>query len=125
MQRPPEQRTLFYIEAMSAKQGFTALNEQLQTDKDVLGIFLSGSRGKGFHTASSDYDVYIVVQDAAVNRAKLRYSFRYSTDIDCTVISLTDFRAYAEWGVVAVTGTAMRSRTSRFCSSAPVGRSKS
>ncbi len=80
------------------KQTFTALSERLYADEDVLGVFLSGSRGKGFHTDLSDYDVYIVVQDAAVNRAKQRYPFRYSVDIDYIVVSLTEFRAYAEWG---------------------------
>lgn len=76
---------------------FTALREQLYADEDVLGVFLSGSRGKGFYTASSDYDVYIVTRDDAVNRAKQRYPFRYGADIDCIVVSLTEFRAYAEW----------------------------
>ena len=81
-----------------SEQPFAALLDQLRADQDVVGAFLSGSRGKAFHTASSDYDVYVVVQDAAAERTKLRYSFRYSAAIDCIVISLSEFRDYAEWG---------------------------
>ncbi len=81
----------------TAAQTFAALLDQLRADQAVLGAFLSGSRGKAFHTVSADYDVYVVVQDAA-ERSKLRYPFRYSAAIDCIVVSLTEFRDYAEWG---------------------------
>ncbi len=73
-----------------------ALFDHLRTDPDVLGVFLSGSRGKGFHTDTSDYDVYVVVTDEGLESARQRYPFRYNPDIDCIVMSLTDFRAYAE-----------------------------
>lgn len=62
-------------------QAFMALSERLQADEDVIGAFLSGSRSKGFHGASSDYDVYIVVQGDTAERAKRRYPFRYSVDL--------------------------------------------
>lgn len=79
-------------------QEAAGLFDQLRADPDVLGVFLSGSRGKGFHTASSDYDVYIVVQDEGLVGAKRRYPFRYRPNIDCIITSLTDFRTYAEPG---------------------------
>ncbi len=82
---------------MSSDQA-EALFDRLRTDPDVLGVFLSGSRGKGFHTAASDYDVYIVVADEGLEPAQDRYPFRYGPDIDCIVMSLRDFRAYAEPG---------------------------
>ena len=81
-----------------SEQPFAALLDQLRADQAVLGAFLSGSRGKAFHTASSDYDVCIVIQDAAAERAKACYPFRYGAAIDCIVISLSKFRDYAEWG---------------------------
>ena len=73
-----------------------ALFDRLRADGSVLGVFLSGSRGKGFHTAASDYDVYIVVQDESLEPARQRYPFRYSSIIDCIVASLSEFRDYAE-----------------------------
>ena len=75
-----------------------ALFDRLRTDQGVLGVFLSGSRGKGFHTAASDYDVYIVVQDGSLESARQRYPFRYSPVIDCIVTSLSEFSTYAEPG---------------------------
>lgn len=74
------------------------LFDRLRADGSVLGVFLSGSRGKGFHTAASDYDVYIVVQDEGLEPARQRYPFRYSLTVDCIVTSLSEFRAYAEPG---------------------------
>lgn len=74
------------------------LFDRLRTDTDVLGVFLSGSRGKGFHTPASDYDVYIVVTDEGLEPAQQRYPFRYTPNIDCIVASLTAFHAYAEPG---------------------------
>ena len=82
---------------MSSDQA-EALLDRLRVDGSVLGMFLSGSRGKGFHTAASDYDVYIVVQDEGLEFARQRYPFRYSPTIDCIVTSLSEFRAYAEPG---------------------------
>lgn len=75
-----------------------ALFDRLRVDESVLGVFLSGSRGKGFHTDTSDYDVYIVVADEGLEPARRRYPFRYSPIIDCIVTSLSAFRAYAEPG---------------------------
>ena len=77
---------------------FGALVAQLQNDPDVLGAFLSGSRGKGFATAHSDYDVVIVVRDGALDRCQARYPFRYAAGVDCVVYDLTGFRSYAAFG---------------------------
>ena len=82
---------------MSSDQAETPF-DRLRADGSVLGVFLSGSRGKGFHTDTSDYDVYIVVQDEGLEPARNRYPFRYGPDIDCVVMSFTEFRAYAEPG---------------------------
>lgn len=73
-----------------------ALFNRLHADGSVLGVFLSGSRGKAFHTDASDYDVYIVVTDEGLKEAEHRYPFRYGANIDCIVISLSSFRAHAE-----------------------------
>ena len=76
---------------MSSDQAETPF-DRLRADGSVLGVFLSGSRGKGFHTDTSDYDVYIVVHDESLEPARQRYPFRYSSIIDCIVASLSEFR---------------------------------
>lgn len=80
---------------MSSAQA-AALFDRLRADGSVLGVFLSGSRGKGFYTDTSDYDVYVVVADEGLEPARCRYPFRYSPNIDCIVTSLGEFRTYAE-----------------------------
>lgn len=64
----------------------------------MLGALLSGSRGKGFATAHSDYDVVIVVRDGALDRCQTRYPFRYAAGVDCVVHDLSGFRSHAAFG---------------------------
>lgn len=77
---------------------FEVLLGQLHEDTDVLGAFLSGSRGKGFATNYSDYDVVIIVRDGALAQCRARYPFRHAVGIDCTLHDLTGFRNYAAYG---------------------------
>lgn len=78
-------------------QNFTTLLVRLENDTDVLGAFLSGSRGKGFATAHSDYDVIIIVREDARETCQERYPFRYRPDIDCVVHDLSGFHGYATY----------------------------
>lgn len=82
----------------AADKAFQALLVQLQSDADVLGAFLSGSRGKGFATPHSDYDVVVIVRDGALARCRARYPFRYAAGIDCVLHDLAGFRDYAAYG---------------------------
>jgi hypothetical protein len=77
---------------------FGALCRRLQSDSDVLGYFLTGSRGKGFAAEGSDYDVVIVVEDSARDAARNRYPLRYHRKIDCIVHSIGEFRKYGSLG---------------------------
>ncbi len=81
-----------------ADQTFESLLEQLRRDADVLGAFLSGSRGKGFATAHSDYDVVIIVQNGSLTSCQTRYPFKYAVGVDCIVYDLAGFEAYAVYG---------------------------
>lgn len=81
-----------------AEKAFEALMAKLQADTDVLSAFLSGSRGKGFATPASDYDVVIVVHDDAIARCQVRYPFHYDPCIDCVVVAFSKFRTYAALG---------------------------
>lgn len=82
----------------AADRTFQVLLARLQSDADVLGVFLSGSRGNGFSTVHSDYDVVIVVRDGALTQCAVRYPFRYAVDVGCTLHDLTGFRDYAAYG---------------------------
>lgn len=53
---------------------YRSLIRSARSDPDILGIILSGSRGAGRGTALSDYDVRIVVRDAAAGRYRRRFA---------------------------------------------------
>lgn len=82
----------------TADQAFTVLLDQLRQDADVLGVFLSGSRGKGFATVHSDYDVVLIVRDGTLARCRLRYPFRYAPGIDSIIHDFTGFHQHAAYG---------------------------
>ncbi|MBU1682906.1 hypothetical protein KJ742_03085, partial [Patescibacteria group bacterium] len=60
--------------------------------------FLGGSRGKGFENELSDYDPRMVVNDKIADEYKKKYEAMELEDIDLSVLSLSDFKTYAEWG---------------------------
>lgn len=82
----------------AADKAFQALLVQLQSDADVLGACLSGSRGKGFATPHSDYDVVVIVRDGTLARCRARYPFRYAAGIDCVLHDLAGFKGHAAYG---------------------------
>jgi hypothetical protein len=82
---------------MSADDQFRQLVDEAQRDPVVVGLVLGGSRGKGFHTPLSDYDLYLIVRDEALDRCRDRYESRYSDPIDLHTYSYGDFTTYADW----------------------------
>jgi hypothetical protein len=80
------------------KKIFNKIFEEAKVDPDIIGFFLSGSRGKDFQTKYSDYDTYIIVKDDAVKDYKERYPFRKYEGVDLIVFSYTQFKNYAPWG---------------------------
>ncbi len=78
------------------KAQYLTLLEHAQTDPNILGFFLVGSRGKGFEAPSSDYDPVMVVVNEKIKRYARKYpSSKYA---DLMVFSLEEFERYAAWG---------------------------
>jgi hypothetical protein len=65
---------------------------EAQGDESVIGLVLTGGRGKGVWTDRSDWDGLLVVGDPAVDR----WRDRDAGDLDLTVLGATDFETYAE-----------------------------
>ncbi|MHA2008083.1 MAG: nucleotidyltransferase domain-containing protein [Promethearchaeota archaeon] len=82
----------------SATNIFKKIHEEAKIDPNIIGFFLGGSRGKGFQTKYSDYDLYIIVRDDVVINYKERYPFRKYEGLDLIVFSLSEFMKYARWG---------------------------
>lgn len=74
--------------------------EESKTNKDILGLFLGGSRGKSdeFITENSDMDVYVVVLDNAPKELKDKLESYQSAEFEGRVFFLSEFIHYADWG---------------------------
>jgi hypothetical protein len=81
-----------------ADKQFQELVAQAQADPAVIGLVLGGSRGKGFQTARSDYDLLLIVRDEAVARYRARYPQQRTAFGDLILLSPDAFAAYAAWG---------------------------
>lgn len=77
---------------------FNQLLEKAKTDKNIIGFFLVGSRGKGFESEHSDYDIVIITKDKATKKVKAEFSKNKFENIELIVMSLSEFKKYAEWG---------------------------
>ncbi len=78
---------------LTADEPFRQLLEEAHADPAVLG----GSRGKGFETAGSDYDLYLILRDVAAGRRD-HYAAHYPPPISINAYTLGEFSAHAEWG---------------------------
>lgn len=78
-----------------AQKQFEKIVEDAKNDPKIVGLYLGGSRGKGFENEFSDYDIQIVVSDI---EAKTRLSKLEFDDFDISVDTLEDFEKYAAWG---------------------------
>ncbi|MHA2089124.1 MAG: nucleotidyltransferase domain-containing protein, partial [Promethearchaeota archaeon] len=77
---------------------YEKIYDTAKKDPNIIGFFLVGSRGRGFHTKHSDYDVYIIVGDNVTQVYKERYPKLKYEGIDLMVFSYTEFANYASWG---------------------------
>jgi hypothetical protein len=74
---------------------YRALLNTARADSDVLGVILSGSRGAGRASAHSDYDVILVVRDAAVRKYRRRFT-PPPHGLDVSVQGVTSFERGAD-----------------------------
>jgi hypothetical protein len=68
------------------------LREAADADDHVIGLVVTGGRGKGVWTERSDWDGLLVTTDAAVDR----WRARERDDLDLTILGETAFESYAE-----------------------------
>jgi hypothetical protein len=62
----------------------------------VIGLFLGGSRGKGWGDVRSDYDVWVVLRDGAESPLPIGHTLDFR-GLDLWVVTQTALRAYASW----------------------------
>lgn len=84
-----------YMKDKSEKQ-FRQLLKKAKSDPNILCFFLGGSRGKGFNTKDSDYDIYIITKENVAKNYKSKYKKVKSCDV--VVLSKKAFEKYANIG---------------------------
>jgi hypothetical protein len=79
---------------------FQRLLREAQDDPQIIGLVLTGSRGKGFGSDVSDFDVLLVVQPEALEAYHTKfYDDRSWEGFDWWVTSLSEFEPVAAaWG---------------------------
>ena len=78
-------------------QQFQAIFDAARAEPYVLGLFLGGSRGKGFENEFSDYDICLILQDATPEPVRERYWQWNSAAIDLWGYTLSEFPNQAAW----------------------------
>jgi hypothetical protein len=81
-----------------AVEQFQQILQHAQADPQVVGMLLGGSRGKGFESESSDYDICVVVADGTPTHVREHYEQLNSETIDIWTYSLSEIRAATAWG---------------------------
>lgn len=82
----------------SNKNIFNESVKQAKNDPNIIGFFLSGSRGKNCETKYSDYDIKVVVKDKVAKFYKKKYQKKNKFPFEFTVFSFSEFKKYAAIG---------------------------
>jgi hypothetical protein len=84
----------------SRQDQFQRLLREAQDDPQIIGLVLTGSRGKGFGSDASDFDVLLVVQPEALQAYRTKFSEDQAWEgFDWWVTSLPELEPVAaSWG---------------------------
>jgi len=81
------------------KEIFELLHNEAKTNKEIIGFFLGGGRGKGFVSKTSDYDIYIIVKKGTLHKFRKKFSKFESDLIDIMILEYDYFKnEYANIG---------------------------
>ena len=78
---------------------YEELVEVARTDERVLGLVLTGSRGRGvFVRPESDWDLRLVVSDDGLSESEQRFETAHGSTVEVAVYSLAQFEQAGELG---------------------------
>ncbi len=83
---------------MTEEEIFAQLLVEAKADPNILGFWLGGSRGKGFATRFSDWDVEFVIKDEVLEEYKKKYPRYKYPNMELLLCSLSYFKKCAGWG---------------------------
>jgi len=84
------------INQQKAKEAYDLFVQKAKDDDRILGVVLSGGRGKGAQTENSDYDVMLITTDDGFEGVKADY--QKTEFVDSLPHSISEFREYAKTG---------------------------
>jgi hypothetical protein len=67
-------------------------------DSGVIAFILAGGRGKGMTTEHSDYDIFIITEDAVVEGAKIKYQPYTGHAFDINIMGRRELSIFGVWG---------------------------
>jgi len=74
---------------------FNQLLKRAKADENIIGFFLIGSRGKGFESEHSDYDIAIITKDEVAETLKDEFPKQKFENIELIVMSLGRLNVFA------------------------------
>jgi hypothetical protein len=75
---------------------YDELVELGRDDDAIVGLILTGSRGRGYAvTDDADWDVRLVVHDEVADDYRTRYATAHGSLVEVVVLSRTEFEAAA------------------------------
>ena len=80
--------------------GYEQLLTLADQDPRILGVILSGSRGRGTAVSASDWDCYAIVADGSADDLQTAFDDIGDGSLDLTVLAITEFERYARPGTV-------------------------
>ncbi len=84
---------------MDSARTYDELVEIAREDDDIIGLVLTGSRGRGFAvTNDSDWDVRLVVRDEVVDEYRARLATSHGAAVNVVIFSLGEFEQVGEVG---------------------------
>jgi|GEM_PF-4384897 predicted nucleotidyltransferase len=84
------------------KEDLEYIVHESEKNPDIVGLFLGGSRSKGYENPWSDWDFRMIVKDGKKTELEKVYKHHKilnldRDEIDMTIWELSEFEAYAEW----------------------------
>ena len=88
-----------YRRTVDSARTYDELVEIARQDDHIIGLILTGSRGRGFAvTENSDWDVRLVVRDEVVDEYRARLATSHGAAVNVVVFSLSEFGQAGEVG---------------------------
>lgn len=82
-----------------SESDYRTLVETARTDERVLGLVLTGSRGRRvFVRPGSDWDVRLIVRDDARAECEQRFLTTHGSPVEVVVFTLSEFKRAGEFG---------------------------